>query len=107
MSKLLAVLSFASWINGSTTASVWLFTVVVVPLTVKSPAIVTSRPVVKSPFLEIVKAVTSKAFASETLNIVDWVTPVLSIKELEPSECICKLAWLPNLAFRYLQNLYY
>ena len=74
MSKLLAVLSFASCIKGSTTASVWLFTVVVVPFTVKSPAIVTLRPKLASAFLDIVNAVVSFGFASDTLNIIDWVT---------------------------------
>ena len=34
---------------------------------------------VKSPFLLIVKAVTSPAFASETLNIIDLVTANCSI----------------------------
>ena len=79
MSKLLAVLSLANCIKGSTTDNVCEFTVVVVPLTVKSPAIVTSRPVVKSPFLEIIKAVVSKAFASDVLTTIDSVTAAWSI----------------------------
>ena len=71
MSRELAALSFASSINGSSTASVCVFIVVVVPFTVKLPAIVTSRPKLASAFLDIVKAVVSTAFASDTLNTID------------------------------------
>ena len=75
----MAVLSFANCINGSTTDNVWLFTVVVVPLTVKSPAIITFWPNDAPPLLLIVKAVTSKAFASDTLNTIDSVTAAWSM----------------------------
>ena len=72
-------MSFDSSINGSSTASVCVFIVVVVPFTVKSPAIVTSAPVVKSPSLLIVNAVVSSAFAFDTLNTIDWVIAAWSI----------------------------
>ena len=73
MSKLLAVFALASWIKGSTTDKVCELTVVVVPFTVRSPDIVTSLPVSKSPYLLIVKAVVSKAVEFETLNAIDSV----------------------------------
>ena len=72
-----------------------MFTVVVVPLTVKSPAIVTSLPVDKSPLAVIVKAVTSPEEAFEVLIIVDCPTIFANIWLSVPSWYIWKSSPLP------------
>ena len=70
MSKLLAVLPFASCIKGSTTASVCVFTVVVVPLTVKSPVTVKLLENVRS-MTNIFNCLMSYCIDNNSVNLLD------------------------------------